>query len=209
MDEQIICFKRKLISEHLPQSKVFYDETLWNHILNNLEILSRSKAETNYNYKQLVVYILIKAGNLYLTYKRTKQTKEKRLSQKYSIGIGGHVNIDDIKRLNLLNLNQKFILQAVWREVKEEININSKIMDEPELICFINDDSDDVGKVHFGVVWLLKIKEPNSTKGDELDLGELKFQDLPHLKRKKNYFERWSQLLIDYLIDRVEDKIIL
>lgn len=202
MDEQIICFKRELISEYLTRSKVFYDENLWNRILNNLEILPRPKAETNYDYKQLVVYILIKADDLYLTYKRTKQTKEKRLSHKYSIGIGGHINVDDISRLSSLGSTRKsknFILQAVWREVEEEINVNSKITNEPELICFINDDSNDVGKVHFGVVWLLGIKEPNVTKGDELDLGELKFQGLSYLKEKINDFEKWSQLLINYL----------
>ena len=37
------------------------------------------------------------------------------------------------------------------------------IVQAPKLICFINDDSNDVGQVHFGVVWLVKLAEPNVT----------------------------------------------
>lgn len=207
MDEQIVCFKREILSEYLNRSIAFrYDELLWHRILENLEVLLRFDAESDFRFKQLIVYTLIKSGDLYLTYKRTPKTGEKRLSEKYSLGIGGHVNIVD--RSQLTYDKRGFILQALWREIKEEINIHSKALKEPEIICFINDDSDDVGKVHFGVTWLLEIKEPNvSGKGSRgIGIGKLEFRDIFYLRAKKDYFERWSQLLIDYLEERMDRK---
>jgi len=197
--EQIICFKKEVIDQYLNQSIVFYDENIWHRILNNLQIVARPSAERDYRLKQLVVYVVIKSKGLYLTYKRTTKTGEKRLKGKYSLGIGGHVNISD-RQLTLFDDHDKagFILQAVWREVREEIRIKSRVLNNPELIGFINDDSDDVGKVHFGTVWLLRISEPKVSRRKEGGLGELKFYDLNYLKIKKHYFEKWSKLLIDY-----------
>lgn len=201
MEEQIICFKKEFLLKYLNQSRVFYDENLWHHILNNFQSIPRSAAEKDYNFKQLIVYVLIRSGDLYLTYKRTPRAHEERLRQKYSIGIGGHVNTIDRNQLPLFNDDHKegLLVQAVWREIREEINIKCKILAEPQLICFINDDSNNVGKVHFGTVWLLEISKPTvSTKG-ERGIGKIKFDDIPHLQAKKGYFEKWSRLLIAYL----------
>lgn len=198
MEEKIICIKKEIISGYLNQSKVFYDENLLNNILNNFQVISRSEAEKNYGCKQIIVYILIKSGDLYLTYRRTAKTNEQRLREKYSIGIGGHVNINDTVTLFDYENKKELFLEAVWREIKEEINIKSKIIKEPGLICYINDDSVDVGKVHLGTVWLLEIEQPIVSIRGEKGIGKLKFEDLSNLQTNKKHFETWSQLLIDY-----------
>jgi len=207
-EEQIICFTKELLSEYLNQSKVFYDEILWHRVLDNLQSVPRSTAEKNYKLKQVVVYTVIKSRDLYLTYCRTPKTQEERLRHKYSIGIGGHVNIADINQLTLFDYDCKksFLLQAVWREIKEEIKIESKILNEPQLIRFINDDSNDVGKVHFGTIWLLEIKEPKVSIKQERGIGKIKFDDISDLQAKKRCFEKWSQLLIDYFIEKEAEK---
>lgn len=210
--EQIICFRKELLSAYLNQSKVFYDKSLWRRILDNLQSIPRSDAENDLHFKQLIVYVVIKSGNLYLTYKRTPQTGEKRLSEKYSLGIGGHVDVADMNQLTLFGNQNKenFIYHAIWREIMEEINIkSSNILTGPKIICFINDDSNDVGRVHFGIVCLLKIREPKVSrkegKGEGKGISELKFYDLHNLKTKKPYFEKWSQLLIENFTEK-EDK---
>ena len=182
--EQIICFRKELLSAYLNQSKVFYDISLWHRILDNLQSIPRSDAENNFQFKQLIVYVVIKSGNLYLTYKRTPQTGEKKLSEKYSLGIGGHVNVADMNQLTLFGNQNKenFIYHAIWREIKEEIDIkSSNILTGPKIICFINDDSNDVGRVHFGMVCLLEIREPKVSrkegKGEGKGISELKFYD--------------------------------
>lgn len=206
MEEKIVCFSRSILSKYPNRSGVLRvrdNEDVWDLILSNLQFMPRTIVEQNYDYKQLVVYVLTKAGELYLTYKRTRKTEEERLREKHSLGIGGHVNLSDRSQIELFRTNHEkgmsFILQGVWREIREEIDIESRTLGEPELIYFINDDSDRVGWKHFGVVWLLRIEEPNvSRKGK--GIGELKFQDLNYLRANKRKFERWSQLLIDHFL---------
>ena len=200
MEEQVICFKKKLLAGHLSKSEVFYDEVLWHNILDDLQNIPRSAAEDDYNFKQLVVYAVIKSGKLFLTYRRTSKTNEERLRDRYSLGIGGHVNTGDSSQLSLFNSHdsESFVLDALWREIREEINIKSKIAGEPQLLCFINDDSNDVGKVHFGTVWLVEIENPEVSLTMEKGIGKLEFCSLSQLRVRKQQFERWSELLIDY-----------
>jgi len=204
VDEQILCFKRELLRAHPDLAKTFYDASLWHQILAHLESMPRSAAEHDYTYKQLVVYTLINHEKDFLTYQRTPKTDEARLREKCSIGIGGHVNIQDTNQLSLFGADDErwndFLLEAVWREVNEEVQIHGTIVQAPKLICFINDDSNDVGQVHFGVVWLVRLAEPNVTKRGERGIGKLSFRGLPSLSSMGDRLESWSQLLVDYLL---------
>jgi len=199
-EEEILCFNRQVLDRfNLP--KVFKENSFWNAILENLESIPISSAEKKHDLKQLVTYTAVKAGTLYLTYQRTKKSWEERLRGKYSIGIGGHVNVVDRTQLPLIPSHEKtlsFMLQSARREINEEIDINAGILDEPRLICFINDDSDQVGWKHFGVVWLLRIAEPRVSPRRE-GVGKLTFRDLSWLRAHKYYFEKWSRLLIEYI----------
>jgi predicted NUDIX family phosphoesterase len=204
VEEHILCFKREVLRAHPNPAKTFYDEGLWQDILAHLESRPRSAAEHDFNYKQLVVYVLINHAETFLSYQRTPKTEEARLKAKYSIGIGGHVNIQDASQLSLFGAAGErwndFLLEAVWREVNEEVQIQGTILRQPKLICFINDDSNDVGQVHFGVVWLVKIAEPNVTTRGERGIGKLSFRNLEELSSMSDGLESWSQLLVDYLV---------
>ena len=200
MEEQVICFKKELLTRRLDKSEVFYDEALWHNILDSLKSIPRSAAEKDYNFKQIIVYAVIKSGKLFLTYRRTSKTGEERLRDRYSMGIGGHVNTGDSSRLSLFDSHssESFVLDALRREIREEINIKSKVVGVPQLLCFINDDSNDVGKVHFGTVWLIEIEKPEVLLRRERGIGKLEFYSLKQLQTKKQQFEKWSELLIDY-----------
>jgi predicted NUDIX family phosphoesterase len=204
VEEHILCFKREILRARPNQAKTFYDASLWHQILAHLESRPRSLAEHDYDYKQLVVYILINHENVFLSYQRTPKTDEARLKAKYSIGIGGHVNIQDTNQLSLFGADDErwndFLLEAVWREVNEEVQIQATILRAPKLVCFINDDSDDVGQVHFGVVWLVKLAEPDVTTRGERGIGKLSFRGLTSLSSMRDRLESWSQLLVDHLL---------
>lgn len=199
--EEILCFKKELLSGYLGTFQTFCDDALLQKILENLIILPRSEAEENFLFKQLIVYIIIKHpdSGMYLTYKRTPGIGEKKLRGKYSIGIGGHVNVSDEEQCSLSSREDglDLLLRAVWREINEEIDIKSSAFGEPKLLCFINDDFNIVGMHHFGSVWLLEIGElrVSPKKG----VSKIEFVGLSDLKSKKRNFERWSQLLIDFL----------
>lgn len=211
-DEILLCFDSGLLSAYSGQ-KVFYMQFLWDQIQRSLVKLRRSEVEQNLRYKQLVAYNIIKSKDSYLTYKRTEKGGESRLWEKYSLGVGGHINIDDRAQTTLFgpskNGNMSFFSQAVWREIEEEIVVDSPYsLSKPELKRFINDDSDNVGQVHFGLVWVLEVRQPNGVKPpSELKdkkvirgkkgLTELEFCDIKTLEAKRFYFETWSQLIID------------
>ena len=204
MEEHILCFKREILRAQPNPAKTFYDEGLWHEILAHLESRPRSVAEHDYRYKQLVVYVLINHDQTFLSYQRTPKTEEARLKAKYSIGIGGHVNVEDQIQPSLFGTDEArwkdFVLEAVRREVSEEVQIQGGNAQEPRLICFINDDSNDVGKVHFGVVWLVKLAEPSVAIRGERGIGKLSFRSLAELSSMSDTMETWSQLLVEYLV---------
>ena len=127
MEEQILCFKREILRAH--PAKTFYDESLWHQILAHLEPKPRSVAEHDYDTKQLVVYVLINQEQTFLSYQRTPKTTETRLKALYSIGIGGHVNVEDQIQPSLFGTDEArwkdFVLKAVRREVSEEVQIQA------------------------------------------------------------------------------------
>ena len=201
MEEQILCFKQEILRAYT--AKTFYDESLWHQILAHLAPKPRSIAEHDYATKQLVVYVLINHEQTFLSYQRTPKTTETRLKTLYSIGIGGHVNVDDQIQPTLFGANESawkdFVLKAVRREVSEEVQIEWANAQEPELLCFVNDDSNDVGKVHFGVVFVVKLAKPSVAIRGERGIGKLTFRTLPELVSIRDSMETWSQLLVDYL----------
>jgi predicted NUDIX family phosphoesterase len=201
VEEQILCFKSEILRAY--PAKTFYDESLWRQILANLEPKARSVAEHDYDTKQLVVYVLINHGETFLSYQRTPKTTETRLKALYSIGIGGHVNVDDQIQPTLFGEKEAawkdFVLKAVRREVSEEVQIDGADAQEPRLICFVNDDSNDVGKVHFGVVFVMKLGKPSVAIRGERGIGKLSFRTLPELISTRDTLETWSQLLVDFL----------
>jgi predicted NUDIX family phosphoesterase len=201
VEEQILCFRREILRAY--PSKTFYDEGLWRQILAHLEPKPRSVAEHDYDTKQLVVYVLINHEQTFLSYQRTPKTTETRLKALYSIGIGGHVNVDDRIQPTLFGAKEAawkdFVLQAVRREVSEEVQIEAANAQEPRLICFVNDDSNDVGKVHFGVAFVMKLAKPSVAIRGERGIGKLSFRTLPELISMRDTLETWSQLLVDFL----------
>jgi len=205
-EEEILCFNRRILEKYnLP--KVFKENSFWNTILENLESIPISSAEKNYDYKQLVSYVIVKAGKLFLTYRRTQRSWEEDLRGKYSIGIGGHISLLDKSQRTRMPLftsrherTLSFVLQSIWREIDEEIHIKSGILGEPRLICFISDDSNKVGWKHFGTVWLLRIREPQVSAKKGGGLGKLEFRDFSYLKAHEYDFEKWSRLLIEHFV---------
>ena len=69
----------------------------------------------------------------------------------------------------------------------------------PPIVGFINDDSTDVGKVHFGVVHYYELPEQAAWLAREEDIVALMPTTLDILVNERDQFETWSQLAIDYL----------
>jgi len=159
---------------------------------NNL-FLPRDQAEQNPAYKQIIPYALIVFENRVLHYVRGKKAGEQRLVAKGSIGIGGHMNEGDE---SLFALDEHAYRAGVEREVNEEIKIDTPF--EDRIVALLNDDTTDVGRVHLGIVHILKLAAPKIEKREAMITG-LTFLTKEELVSRRESLESWSQICVDSL----------
>lgn len=171
----------------------------------------RAGLENNPDFLQLLPYCNISDSDKYLLYQRTKQVGEERLGGKFSIGIGGHVDLIDYVgseqpttgELSLMSL----LKRNIEREIQEETSTNCHITEQTLEDCFagiIVDRGNDVGKVHIGLVFGFNIKDllddeeaSGTLKITEPELLDFGYQTLESLKTYDT--ERWTKILIDHL----------
>ena len=134
-----------------------YIDEIWKG--NGVSFMDRPEAEKNPIYKQLIPYVIMAYKDTYLCYIRGAGVDEKRLAQKASIGIGGHINPSDRILPSSKNIKEIYF-NALGREVAEEVVVGTE--HEDKIIGLINDDSNEVGRVHFGIIhfWRLASKLP-------------------------------------------------
>jgi len=105
--------------------------------------MERRFAEEDSSFKQLIPYTIVRRGNEVLLLQRSKRGGDSRLHNKLSIGVGGHINPIDAEHDDVL-------AACACREIDEEIDLGGEV--KPRPVGIINDDSNAVGSVHFGVV---------------------------------------------------------
>jgi predicted NUDIX family phosphoesterase len=156
----------------------------------NHTFLKRKDAETNPEYKQLIPYALLHCGSDVFVYRRGKLLAEKRLLGNYSLGIGGHISVTDP---GLFGTNYE---DGLKREINEEVIIESTYTQR--IVALINDDSNEVGKVHFGIVHALTLDKP-LVKPREKSINETKFVGINALQKDVDGFENWSKICIEHI----------
>ena len=195
-DEKVLVFPRSLF-EQLGVFQGFRADVdrYLSAILDikNNSFMPRSLAETNPDFKQIIPYVVITDGKSILHYVRGKKAGEQRLVAKGSLGIGGHINDEDH---SLFAFGMQAFQEAVKREVCEELSIQGEFNARP--VGLINDDSSEVGRVHFGVVHVLLCK-PEHVKKNEQVITQVEFVPIDELKAKRENMETWSQLCLDNL----------
>ncbi|HCN61490.1 MULTISPECIES: NUDIX domain-containing protein [Mammaliicoccus] len=166
--------------------------------INQYETKRRGDMEEDPSYKQLISYcILENENNEVLVYERLTGGGEGRLHGLSSIGVGGHMN--DVP--NATNV-EEVIRENAARELEEEVGLSKKDVENMELIGFINDDQNEVGKVHIGVVFKLKVQK-ESVEAIETDTLKINWVNQSELSNNENY-ETWSSLIIDGIYRRGE-----
>ncbi len=149
--------------------------------------VSRSEAETNEEWRQVIPYVAFLDGEKILLVKRTENQSEKRLHNLYSIGIGGHVNETDGKDPLLAFKN------GLNREINEEIDVDIHRL---KFIGLINDLSKEVSRVHIGFFYIAEAK----VKGiREKENFEWRMIDLMDLEKFEEGMENWSKIASNWL----------
>lgn len=195
-DESVLVIKRELFDEIGTFQGISTEiDKYLPAFLNpsNNFFIHRELAEDDPTHKQIIPYAIFKYGDKFLKYLRGKKSGEQRLASKSSIGIGGHINQDDF---NSSSLEKDTYLTGIEREINEELIINCDYNNLP--IALINDDSNDVGKVHLGVVHLFDL-ENDQVEAGEANIENLEFLSIDDLLREKDNLESWSQICVDHL----------
>ncbi|MDA0293795.1 MAG: hypothetical protein O3A75_06065 [Verrucomicrobia bacterium] len=156
---------------------------------NNL-FLPRPSAEADPSYKQIIPYLVLRHGDRVLCYTRGKSGGEARLHAKMSVGIGGHMNDGDT---NAAHFDQAAYLRAVERELHEELEIPGPY--RQRAVALINDDTNEVGRVHLGVVHLVEVDSPDIRPREDSILDPA-FLTAAELHGQHDRLETWSQICL-------------
>lgn len=163
--------------------------------------MERRHAEIDSNFKQMIPYTLIVSGWEVLLLRRSKAGGDARLHDKLSIGVGGHINPCDA-----IPGEVDLLTACALREIEEEIELTEEVRPRP--VGIINDDSNPVGSVHFGVVHLARV-ESNDVRVRETELLEASFVTLDELKEfaadPTVNLETWSRLIAERIDELLDD----
>ncbi len=159
--------------------------------------IPRSQAEADHTYKQLIPYVIMACDGRYLSYVRGRRAGETRLVGNRSIGIGGHINPADDMPLFNANFYETY-LAAVEREVAEEVSVEASHKDR--VAALLNDESNEVGRVHLGIVHYWILDAPKVNKREQM-ITQVAFMTIAELQQVRDTMETWSGLCLDKLTE--------
>ncbi|OCB99192.1 uncharacterized protein SRCM101294_00282 [Bacillus amyloliquefaciens] len=194
-----------------PQSDVFQNETLAFQGVNSedeciVKIMAqieehffdirRGDAEEDPRFKQPIPYVVIRRDDEVFVYERLAGGGESRLHNKLSLGFGGHMN-----PMEGAASFSEVLKENTDRELAEELYIREEDKQNIVTLGLINDDENNVGKVHIGILSALQlasgaqveVKEKDQIAGRWMKVSELKEQDV------YQRLETWSQFVADIL----------
>ena len=167
---------------------------LLNEILNKTFSINRESAENDYSILQLIpyVYFLNESTDEVIYYVRSKQSGEKRLHDKISIGFGGHFRSNESLREN------------INREISEELGIKIDL-DKLQIKGFLHYSNTPVSSVHLGIIFEYNFDNDLFDKikiNDEISkINKIKKNDLNKLN-----LEDWSKFIVKYFFSERVNK---
>lgn len=195
MTEQILVVSRKkLFGENDERAftgfKAIEDADFTKIIKDNLIDMPRDEMENNPRYKQVIPYCVFVHDKRIFLYKRTPASGEPRLHDKYSIGVGGHMN----------PVEGDALIKGMRREFHEELSYDDDY--SYKVIGFVNADETSVDKVHFAVIFMIEGKTPDIEVAEKDKLvGGLK--DMGEVEEKIDLLENWSIYAFENIRERL------
>lgn len=141
-------------------------------IKKNCEFKRRGDMENDPLFQQIIPYIVFNYKDQYFLYRYLNKSHEQRLKNDYIIGVGGHINFEDVKP------GEDLLESGMNREWEEEVEYNGNL--DKKLIGILNDDRRPVEAVHIGLVYLftgdtpnIKVRETDKLVGEMISLEEI------------------------------------
>lgn len=193
MDEKVLVVPAGSIQQHLASTFDPASAQVIIDVANRTRLFRpRSEVETDESVKQIIPYVCIRCDDSYLLLQRTNKQSEARLHNKFSLGIGGHINDQEQSAADLVDA-------GLQRELTEEISLSSGYKLTP--LGIIYDSTTPVGRVHLGVVYELEACDSAFTL-NEPDLMSARWVSAEGLREYRDRMETWSQILFDNHIVR-------
>ena len=170
------------------------DQNLWTHFAAEGLFLVRDSVEYDTRYKQLIVYLVLRHREEIFIYQRIRATGEKRLLDKYSFGLGGHIN--PVHSCSF----RRLIASNLARELKEEVSFPGPY--SYRFLGFLNDEEEEVGRYHFGLVFLVSCLSPQITVREKNKI-QGKLIPVSQLEDYRDNLENWSSILLPYILPEV------
>jgi len=175
-DEQILVVKSDILFQNgswqgLKTDNLNYYVDL---VKQNYEFKRRGDVENDNSYQQIIPYILFSFENKFFAYKYLAKAGEQRLvNNNYQLGVGGHVNKEDIKD------GKDILEEGMMREWEEEVDFKGNLLSK-KLVGIINDDANPVEQVHLGLVFHfvgdnseIQVKETDKMEGKLFELKDI------------------------------------
>lgn len=191
-EERVLCFERNLFEKLGVFHGLCLDIGKYLPIVTasaNLLYLNRSEAEQDRRYKQLIPYVLIVCNGKILRYRRGKGGQETRLHGLFSVGIGGHISEED----HGLFSTDRGYQDGMRRELLEEVAIE---VTNDAAVALINDDSTEVGFVHFGVVHVVQVPDESVARGRS-GIVAPEFVAVAEAVKDLSTYESWSRFCLE------------
>lgn len=145
----------------------------------------RAAMEEDPSFKQIIPYLVLRDGQDYFLMRRTRAGGDARLHDRWSIGVGGHLDPGDAD-----------LAGGLRREWREELIAGFEPGFTP--IALLNDDTTPVGAVHLGVVVVadaagrpVRIRETHKLEG--------RFAPAAEVAAVRDDLETWSRIVFDAL----------
>jgi len=164
-------------------------------IVQNGLFLRRSELEEDPSFKQIIPYAIISHKESFYLFRRTSGQTEKRLRNKFSLGVGGHMNPNDN-----MESKEQYLIDELKRELFEEVKLlNGCFIEDIEFIGFINDDTIPVGRVHIGLLYNIHVSN-KEVYINETDKMTADWIDKPNLAEFYEGMETWTKITFDFYI---------
>ena len=164
------------------------------YINHNFQMMPRYLAETDTEYRQIIPYTILRAKDedgeaKYYVTKRIGG--DNRLLDMYSLGIGGHLEDDNI-------------YECLYRELKEETGLSSQDIWWKDFCGYIKMNKTEVDAVHIGLIFVLTVKNPAKVvvkEPESLEGQWMNYDEIIKLRSNKS-METWAEVVIDKVLRR-------
>lgn len=193
-EERVLCFERMLLEELGVFQGLSLEVEKYLPVVTSSSSLvyrNRSEAEQDKRFKQLIPYVLIICNGRILRYRRGRGGQETRLHGLYSVGIGGHISEEDHGLFSSGGGYQ----YGMRREIMEEVAVEGV---NEAAVGVINDDSTEVGQVHFGVVHIMHLAN-ETIAGRRSGIVGPEFIPIPEAMKDPAGYESWSRFCLEKL----------